>query len=183
MSKNSQAQAQAQAKAELTQAVHNKIQSMSIVDVMLSAVPSLTAKDEDGNDVALPVMVGQKQLTNDTMRIVTVTARTIAKFEKESTTALSIELGKVTKELAKAEGFTSVKRFCATALPHLSDSRIWELYTVGRLFGNPDTHTWKNPIPDKRLSQTLRLSQRHFAKLRNLMKQLKPTYRQGLRSL
>lgn len=143
MSKKEQAQAQAQAQAnEIAVQVRQEIQGMTVLDLMLSAVPDTT-------DENVVVAVGEKVLEDATMRKVTVTARTIEKFAKVSNVALSIELGQVTKELAKKEGFSSVVRYGGLALPSLSDSRIKELYTVGRLFGNPETHKWKAPIPEQ----------------------------------
>lgn len=149
MSKKTQAQAQAQAQTDIAVQVRQEIQGMTVLDLMLSAVPETTKTNEDGSVELLPVNVGEKAIEDPTLRKVTVTARTIEKFSKVSNVALSVELGQVNKELAKKEGFSTVKRYCALALPSLSDSRIMELYTVGRLFGNPETHKWKAPIPEQ----------------------------------
>ena len=108
-------------------------------------VPSIYA--EDGN--RLTVKVGEQEIKSDEVAKVVVTTRTIAKFNAISSVMGAIDMGAVDKEQAKKEGFTTVYRMFENAIPSLSDSRIREMYTVGRIFGDVTTHKWKAPIPEK----------------------------------
>ena len=127
-------QAQAQARAEVMD-----LNSNGFINAMISV-----ANNEDIE--TREITVGEKELTDITLKTVTVTAQTIRAFQKESTKALCCELAKLDKETAKHDGF-SVSSFIKNALPDLAYSTAHEYYVVGRMFGNPTTHTWKSPIP------------------------------------
>ncbi len=143
--KNMQEQAvQEQAVQEL--AVIAEAKTEDVISSLMKAVPSIV--DNEGKRT-YAVQVGEAVIKDITTAKTIVTTRTIAKFNAVSAIMGAIEMGAVTKEKAKAEGFTTVYRMFECAIPSLSDSRIRELYTVGRLFGDITTHEWRKPIPSK----------------------------------
>lgn len=127
-------------------AVIAEAKTEDVISSLMKAVPSIV--DEDGKRT-YAVQVGEAVIKDISTAKTIVTTRTIAKFNAVSAVMGAIEMGAVTKEKAKAEGFTTVYRMFECAIPSLSDSRIRELYTVGRLFGDINTHEWRKPIPAK----------------------------------
>ena len=130
---------QATAIAEYSEPVAN-----TVIEKMLSLAPAVV--DEKGNRT-MAVMVGQQAIEDVAIAKAVVNMRTIAQFTRVSSIAGAIEMGQLTKEDAKKEHFTGVKRMLSMAVPSLSESRIMEMYTVGRIFGDIDTHEWRSPIP------------------------------------
>ena len=158
MGKNSnkaQAQAQAQAQAmEEVQAMSDNAKALmvstitsnlmrptkSFVDAMLSVIP-------DEEEIATTaITIGEKDLQSVVLKKTYVTADTLRKFSEVSIQAMICELHSLTKEIAKADGFT-VNGFIKSAFPQYDANTITNYYRVARIFGNPHTHIWKNPIP------------------------------------
>ena len=140
--KQEQAQTMQEQAQELT--VIGEANTEDVLNSLLGAVPALV--DDEGNRT-YAVQVGEAVIKDLAIAKTIVTTRTIAKFNAVSAIAGAIEMGAVSKEGAKKENFSTVYRMFECAIPSLSDSRIRELYTVGRLFGDITTHTWKSPIP------------------------------------
>ena len=146
-----QAQAQAQAQALTPVEVRNKYTELSsdmASNVALSAVANLMTATvhEVGKDEV--VMVGDKELTSMTLKQAVVTADTLINYSKVSTMALAVEMGRLVKAIVERDGFKSVNTFIKKAFGSaLDENTISRYYKVGRIFGDPDTHAWKRPIP------------------------------------
>lgn len=109
----------------------------NFISAMLSIVP-------DTDDMV--VKVGEKDLTDKTLKNVTVTAQTLQAFAGVSTKALCCKLSEVDTETAKHDGF-KVMAFITGALPNLAPSTARLYYLVGRIFGDSATMTWRQPVP------------------------------------
>ncbi len=148
MANKKQAQAQAQAQA------HETISEVAIVAQETAQETALTTSNfidkmlscADLDDIEnRKITVGEKELSDLTLKKVVVTAETINAFSKVSAMALCCELGKVDKETAKHDGF-KVNAFIEKALPDISPAQARRYYVIGRLFGDPNTHEWRRPI-------------------------------------
>lgn len=94
------------------------------------------------------VFVGDKELTVQALKQTVVTAQTLIAYSKVSNMALSCEMGKLTKAGVERDGFKSVTSFIKQAFGAQQDvNTLGRYYRVGRIFGDPATHTWKRPIP------------------------------------
>ena len=150
MSKNkAQEQAQQEQAQALTPAEKWEIASTDKVASEASArVASLMASTthEVGKDEM--VLVGDKELTVQALKQTVVTAQTLIAYSKVSNMALSCEMGKLTKGGVERDGFKSVTSFIKQAFGAQQDvNTLGRYYRVGRIFGDPATHTWKRPIP------------------------------------
>lgn len=150
MSKNkAQAQAQAQQEHALSPVERWELASTDKVASEASArVASLMASTthEVGKDEM--VLVGDKELTVHALKQTVVTAQTLIAYSKVSNMALSCEMGKLTKAGVERDGFKSVTSFIKQAFGAQQDvNTLGRYYRVGRIFGDPATHTWKRPIP------------------------------------
>lgn len=152
MSKN-KAQEQAQQEQEQAQALTpvekwviastDKVASEASARVatLMASTTHEVGKDE-------MVLVGDKELTVQALKQTVVTAQTLIAYSKVSNMALSCEMGKLTKAGVERDGFKSVTSFIKQAFGAQQDvNTLGRYYRVGRIFGNPVTHTWKSPIP------------------------------------